>query len=87
MDNQFNNKVEDMKDALVNERWNDISSKVWGDKENQQALSQAARSNADGLPTVEFKKGDDGSLVLEFSRPGVTGWLKDKIGGKPQIKF
>ncbi|MBY0550483.1 MAG: hypothetical protein K2W95_24605 [Candidatus Obscuribacterales bacterium] len=87
MDNEFNNKVEEMKDALVSERWNDISSKVWGDTENQKALSQAARSKADGLPDVEFKKDENGSLVLEFSRPGVTGWIKDTIGGKPQIKF
>lgn len=87
MDEDFKLKVEEMKDALKNERWNDISSQVWGDRENQRALSQAARSNSDGLPTAEFKKGDDGSLVLEFSRPGVSGWLKDTIGGKPQIKF
>ena len=88
MNEDFNQKVEVMKEAIGQERWNDISSQVWGDKENQKALSQAARTGqTEGLPAVEFKKADDGSMVLEFSRPGVTGWLKDQISGKAQIKF
>ncbi len=84
---EFNNRVEDMKTSLHDGTWNDISSKVWGDQDNQRALSQAARSHEDGLPSVEFKKNEDGSLVLEFTRPGLTGWIKDHLSGKPQIKF
>lgn len=81
------NKVEEMKTALKDGAWNDISSKVWGDKDYQRALSTAARAGDPALPSVEFKKDEDGSLILEFSRPGVTGWVKDHLSGKPAIKF
>src|SRR5262245_5325240 len=80
MAEDFKQKVEQFKEAIKQERWNDISSQVWGDKQNQLALSVAARSGAEaGLPAVEFKKNDKNELVIEFSRPGVTGWLKDHL--------